>query len=135
MSNPITIVKIAQTTVRYPPNFNQPRVIGITIAGMVIKKVKKTMTAFPMAATPVSNHSFLVQRDNPPFNGHISKRRSRATLSRLGVEVTSAFVTRAKIMSTPPEATNNKSMTIYDVRILSLIFAVFRDPFFRVFVL
>lgn len=136
ISKPMTMVKIAQTTVKYPPNFSHPLVMGITIAGTVIKKVKNTITAFPMAAIP-RQHSFdpFHQKKNPPFNGHMSNSRSRATLSSVGVEVISALTTREKMMSSPPAARNNKSMTIYDMRMLSLILAVSRDLFLRVFVM
>jgi hypothetical protein len=46
----MTSVKIAQTTVRYPWNFNKPLVIGMTIAGTETRKVKKMRTAFATAA-------------------------------------------------------------------------------------
>jgi hypothetical protein len=136
ISKPMIMVKTAQTTVKYPPNFSQPLVIGITTAGTVIKKVKKTMTAFPMAAIfSISIHSIISSRENPPFNGHILKSRSRATLSSVGVELISDLTTRAKIMSSPPAATNSKSMTTYVMRMLSLILAVFRDDLLWVFIL
>lgn len=109
--------------------------MGITIAGTVIKKVKKIITAFPMAAISISTHFVLTSKENPPFNGHILKNRSRATLSSVGVEVTSDLTTRAKIMSSPPAPTNSKSMMIYVMRMLSLILTVFRDLVLWVFVL
>jgi len=43
-------VKIPQMTVMYPLNFNHPLVIGITMPGIDIRKVKKIKTAFPIAA-------------------------------------------------------------------------------------
>jgi hypothetical protein len=54
ITRPIIMVKMAQTTVIYPWNFNHPLVIGITIAGTEIKNVTKTNTALPIAATLLS---------------------------------------------------------------------------------
>ncbi len=51
---PMIRVNNPHTTLKYPLNFNQPLVIGITIPGMLMRKVKKIMTAFPMAAIWVS---------------------------------------------------------------------------------
>lgn len=50
IERPRIIVKSAQTTVRYPENFNHPLVIGMTIAGTDIRKVKKTRTEFAIVA-------------------------------------------------------------------------------------
>ncbi len=60
---PMIRVNNPQTTLKYPLNFTQPLVIGITIPGMVMRKVKKTMTAFPMAAIYVSIDYTLRERD------------------------------------------------------------------------
>jgi hypothetical protein len=50
IDRPITSVKIAQTTVMYPWNFSQPLVIGMTIAGTEIRKVKKMKPELTIAA-------------------------------------------------------------------------------------
>jgi hypothetical protein len=57
---PITMVKMAQTTVMYPWNFSHPLVIGITIAGTETKNVTKTNTALPIAAILLSAFVFVV---------------------------------------------------------------------------
>ena len=53
INSPRTSVNAAQITVMYPCTFSQPLVMGITIAGIEIRKVKKTRTAF---ATIANNH-------------------------------------------------------------------------------
>jgi len=92
-----------QTTLKYPLNYNQPLVIGITIPGMLMRKVKKIMTAFPMAA----------------FRGHVDNNKSRATFPSVGTSLASTLVVKAKMSSSPPVIANNKSAPTYVKRILS----------------
>jgi len=93
MERPRTMVYSAQTTARYPWNFNQPRDEGITIAGTETKNVKKTRMAFPMAAR----------------NGHCSRIRLRAAVVSVGVWSVSFCIIKAKTIKSPPDTTNSMS--------------------------
>jgi len=63
IERPRSIVNSAQTTVRYPENFNHPLVIGMTIAGTDTRNVTNIRTEFAIAAV----------------NGHIFSNKSVAT--------------------------------------------------------
>lgn len=54
-----------------------------------------------------------------PFNGHIFNNISVVTFLRVGVDLSSACVTRAKINSRPPETTKRRSTMTYVRKILS----------------
>lgn len=70
-------VNMAHTTVMYPCTFNQPLVIGMTIAGIERMNVKKTRPAFAiMAESNVNNITYNIIQD-----------RNRATNVSLGSPV------------------------------------------------
>ena len=79
IERPRIIVKIAQTTVRYPENFSHPLVIGMTIAGTDIRKVKKTRTEFAIVAVQSLAISYSHSDKYLPVNGHIFSNKSVAT--------------------------------------------------------
>jgi hypothetical protein len=82
----------------------------MTIAGTETKKVKKMRTEFAIAAIQMLVPSFHNPIPSyPPVNGHVFSSKSVATLSSVGVCVTSDFVISAKTNSNPPHAAKRRS--------------------------
>jgi hypothetical protein len=87
-SRPRTSVKMAHTTVMYPCAFNQPLLIGMTIAGIARTNVKKTTAAFAITTkNSVNNATYNIIQD---INGNLRvpgislNTRSRAIVLNLG---------------------------------------------------
>ena len=129
---PMIMVNRPQTTLKYPANFNQPLVMGITIAGRVRRKVTKIRTAFPMAAgLVVRTHSGLEEEGEClPLRGHVLNSRFTATLSSVAVSWSCTCCVKAKTRRSAPDATNRRSAPMYVRRILSFAILYLLDRVF-----